>query len=114
MQHRILPSAVAISLAVVCANASAAKPVAKSAAKAAPAVVADFELAHNLGPADEEQLQAVVDRFNKETGGNLKLSRLEKGEKPAGLNLVRRYEISDILVQPKSFMPLHEMMSKAG
>lgn len=114
MQHRILPSAVAISLALVCANVSAAKPVAKTAAKAAPAVVADFELAHNLGPAGEEQLQAVVDRFNKETGGNLKLSRLEKGEKPAGLNLVRRYDISDILVQPKSFMPLHEMMTKAG
>ena len=116
MQHRILPSVLAISLAFVCASALAAKPAAKAAAKAAPApaVAADFELAHNLGPAGEEQLQAVVDRFNKEMGGNLKLSRLEKGEKPAGLNLVRRYDISDILVQPKSFVPLYEMMAKAG
>jgi sn-glycerol 3-phosphate transport system substrate-binding protein len=91
-------------------SAQAAKP-AKPAAAPAPAV--DFELAHNLGPAGETQLQAVVDRFNKESGGNLKLTRLEKGEKPAGLNLIRRYDMSDVLTQPKLFMPLHEMMTKA-
>ena len=78
MQHRILPTFIAMSLAIACSSALAAKPAVKSAAKAAPApaVAADFELAHNLGPVGEEQLQAVVDRFNKETGGNLKLSRL--------------------------------------
>ena len=35
--------------------------------------------------AHARHLQAFVDRFNKETGGNLKLVRLEKGDKPAGL-----------------------------
>lgn len=112
MQHRILPSFIAMSLAIACSSALAAKPAAKAAP--APVVAADFELAHNLGPAGEEQLQAVVDRFNKETGGNLKLSRLEKGDKPAGLNLVRRYDMSEVLIKPKSFVPLHEMMAKAG
>lgn len=115
MSHRIHPSVVAVTLALACSSVLAAKP-AKQAAKPAPAPVAaaEFELAHNLGPAGEEQLQMVVDRFNKENGGNLKLSRLEKGEKPAGLNLIRRYDMSDVLVQPKSFLPLHEMMAKAG
>jgi sn-glycerol 3-phosphate transport system substrate-binding protein len=56
----------------------------------------------------------MVDRFNKENSGNLKLVRLEKGDKPAGLNLVRRYDMSDVLSQPKQFVPLHEMMAKAG
>jgi len=115
MSHRIHPSVVAVTLALACSSVLAAKP-AKPAAKpaSAPVAAAEFELAHNLGPAGEEQLQMVVDRFNKENGGNLKLSRLEKGEKPAGLNLIRRYDMSDVLVQPKSFLPLHEMMAKAG
>ena len=106
MLSSVRPSLIALSLAVACSPALAAKPAAK--AKAAPAPVApvsaDFELAHNLGPAGEEQLQAVVDRFNKETGGNLKLARLEKGEKPAGLNLVRRYDTSELLANGKSFV----------
>ncbi|UCV29340.1 extracellular solute-binding protein [Ferribacterium limneticum] len=115
MSHRLSPSVVAVTLALACSSVLAAK-AAKPAAKAAPAPVAaaDFELAHNLSPAGEEQLQAVVERFNKENGGNLKLSRLEKGEKPAGLNLIRRYDMSDVLAQPKAFVPLHEMMTKAG
>ncbi len=116
MLSSVRPSLIALSLAVACSPALAAKPAAK--AKAAPAPVApvsaDFELAHNLGPAGEEQLQAVVDRFNKETGGNLKLARLEKGEKPAGLNLVRRYDTSELLANGKSFVPLYQMMAKAG
>lgn len=116
MQHRILPSVIAVALACACSSAMAAKPAAKAAAKPAPAtqVAADFELAHNLGPVGEEQLQAVVDRFNKETGGNLKLTHLEKGEKPAGLNLVRRYDMTEVLTQPKNFVPLYDMMAKAG
>jgi sn-glycerol 3-phosphate transport system substrate-binding protein len=117
MLHRVRPSVIALSLMLACSPIWA-KPAAKSAAKSAAKPVsqapADFELAHNLGPLGEEQLQAVVDRFNKENGGNLKLSRLEKGEKPAGLNLVRRYDMSDILAQSKSFVPLYEMMKKAG
>ncbi|MBS1129713.1 MAG: carbohydrate transporter substrate-binding protein family [Proteobacteria bacterium] len=118
MSHRLRPAFVIITLALACSSALAAKPAksAKPAAKPvhAPAPAADFELAHNLGPDGEEQLQAVVDRFNKENGGNLKLARLEKGEKPAGLNLIRRYDMSDVLVQPKAFVPLYEMMAKAG
>lgn len=92
--------------------AQAAKPAVKPAA--ASAAAADFELAHNLGPAGEQQLQAVVDRFNKEAGSKLKLVRLEKGDKPASLNLVRRYDVGDVLSQPKQFVPLHAMMTKAG
>lgn len=116
MQHRILPSVIALALACACSSAMAAKPAAKAAAKPVPAAqaAADFELAHNLGPVGEEQLQAVVDRFNKETGGNLKLTHLEKGEKPAGLNLVRRYDMTEVLTQPKNFVPLYDMMAKAG
>ena len=112
----VRPSLIALSLAIACSPALAAKPAAKAKAAPAPAapVSADFELAHNLGPAGEEQLQAVVDRFNKETGGNLKLARLEKGEKPAGLNLVRRYDMSELLSNGKSFVPLYQMMAKAG
>jgi len=114
MSHLIRPLFVAVSLALAF-SANAAKP-AKPAVKQAAAPVAspDFELAHNLGALGEEQLQAVVDRFNKENGGNLKLTRLEKGEKPAGLNLVRRYDMSDVLTQAKSFVPLYQMMAKAG
>ena len=95
--------------------ALASKP-AKPAAKPAPqaAAPAAFELAHNLSPEGEARLQAVVDRFNKETGNTLKLNRLEKGEKPAGLNLVMRYDMSDFLSHGQSFVPLHEVMAKAG
>ncbi len=118
MPYRIRPSVIALSLLVACSPVLAAKPAAKGAAKAAAAPVApastDFELAHNLGPAGEVELQAVVDRFNKETGGNLKLTRLEKGEKPAGLNLVRRYDMSDLLTNAKAFVPLYQMMAKAN
>jgi sn-glycerol 3-phosphate transport system substrate-binding protein len=98
--------------------AKSAKPAAKPAAKAAPAPtpnsVSELELAHNLSPAGAERLQVVVDRFNKETGGSLKLVRLEKGQKPADLNLVTRYDMSEVVTHPKSYVPLHEVMAKAG
>ena len=108
--YRPLVAVIALSAAFSVHAAKAPKP----AAKPAPAPVAvDFELAHNLGTTGEERLQAVVDRFNKETGGNLKLTRLEKNAKPAGLNLIRRYDLGDALSQPKDFVPLHAMMAKA-
>jgi len=117
MSYCIRPLTVAISLALACSAvqakpAKAVKPAAKPAA--APTVSAEFELAHNFGPAGEERLQAIIDRFNKESGSTLKLVRLEKGDKPAVLNLMRRYDMSDILSQPKAFVPLHDMMAKAG
>jgi len=110
MSHRFRPMVAAISLGFAF-SAQAAKP-AKPAA--APAAAVEFELAHNLGPSGEESLQAVVDRFNKESNSSLKLIRLEKGSKPAGLNLLSRYDMSEVLSQQKQFVPLHEMMSKAG
>ncbi len=114
MSHCIRPLTVAISLALACSvvQAKPAKPAAKPAP--APAASADFELAHNLGEVGEERLQAIVDRFNKESGSALKLVRLEKGDKPAALNLMRRYDMSDVLSQPKNFVPMHDMMAKAG
>jgi sn-glycerol 3-phosphate transport system substrate-binding protein len=114
MSFRIRSVTLAITLALACC-AVQAKP-AKHPAKpvAAPAVSAEFELAHNLDPLEESRLQEFVDRFNKESGSSLKLVRLEKGQKPAVLNLIRRNDISDVLSQPKQFMPLYEMMSKAG
>jgi sn-glycerol 3-phosphate transport system substrate-binding protein len=134
MSYSIRPLVVALGLALAfpaLAADPAAKPVAKPAAKsaakpaakatakpvakreAAPPVSDDFELAHNLSPAGEERLQAVVDRFNKEHGGNLKLTRLEKGAKPAGLNLVGAYDMSAMLTNARNFVPLHEVMAKA-
>ena len=114
MSFPIRPLLVALTLALTCANASA-KP-AKPSAKPAPAapVSADFELAHNLGPSAEAQLQMVVDRFNKENGSNLKLVRLENGARPVGLNLIRRYDINEVLSQSKNFVPLYSVMEKAG
>ena len=114
MSHCIRPLTVALSLALACSvvQAKPAKPAAKPAP--APAASADFELAHNLGEVGEERLQAIVDRFNKESGSTLKLVRLEKGDKPSALNLMRRYDMSDVLSQPKNFVPLHDMMAKAG
>ena len=118
MSYSLRPLAIAIGLTLA-VPALAAKPVkptpAQEAAPAsAAAASADFELAHNLSPEGEKALQAIVDRFNKENNGNLKVSRLEKGEKPAGLNLVRRYDMSEVLSQAKNFIPLHEMMAKSG
>ena len=118
MSHSFRPVVAALGLAIAF-SAQAAKPAkpAKSAAKAPEPVVQasqDFELAHNLGPLDEQRLRAVVDRFNQEQGGNLKLSRLEKGEKPAGLNLLRRYDASEALANPKAFLPLYDVMAKNG
>lgn len=113
MSHCIRPLTVAVALALAC-SAVQAKPAKPAAKPAAPAVSAEFELAHNLGAAGEERLQAIVDRFNKESGSTLKLVRLEKGDKPAVLNLMRRYDMSDVLSQPKAFVPLHQMMAKAG
>ncbi|MGA9396255.1 MAG: extracellular solute-binding protein [Azonexus sp.] len=139
MHYSIRPLAIAFALALAFpalaaetaakqATKPVAKPIAKSAPKSAKKPVAkaveqpevalaesgDFELAHNLGPESEKALQSFVDRFNKDTNGNLKLVRLEKSEKPAGLNLVRPYEISEVLSNAKNFVPLHEMMAKAG
>jgi sn-glycerol 3-phosphate transport system substrate-binding protein len=110
MSYRVRSLVLSLALAFSCsafAAKSAPKPV------AAP-VAAPFELAHNLGPVSEARLQAVVDRFNQETGNSLKLVRLERGQKPATLNLIIRYDVGDVLTQPKDFAPLYAVMAKAG
>ena len=106
----IRPLVIVAGLAM-CISAQAAKP-AKPAATAIAA--SDPELAHNLGTLGEERLQSVVDRYNKENGGSMSLVRFKKGQKPAALNLVSRYDMAEVLIQPKKFLPLYYMMAKAG
>lgn len=124
MSYRFRPLVAVVALAMAF-PAFAAKPVkpakstksaAKSAAKPAAekAVATEFALAHNLGPVGEEHLKVIVERFNKEAGTNLGLTRLEKNQKPAALNLVSRYDMAEVLSRPKSFVPLYEVMAKAG
>jgi len=105
-------AAVACAVALV-ASAHAAAPAAKPAGKKPAAPVA-LELVHSLGPQGEQELQDVVDSFVKESGVTLTLRHFEEGGKPAILNLIRRSEMGEILSQPKRFVPLHQMMSKAG
>jgi len=114
MSYRFRPliAAVALALAFPAFAAKPAKPAAKPAAEKAAAP--EFALAHNLGPVGEEYLKAIVERFNKEAGANLAVTRLEINHKPAALNLVSRYDMAEVLTRPKSFVPLYEVMAKAG
>lgn len=118
MSYSLRPLFAALSIVFSCSALAAKAPKAPAPAKAAKPVAAApapaLELAHNLGEAGEARLQAVIDRFNQENGAALKLVRLEKGAAPALLNLVRRYDIDEVLSQSKQFVPLHAMMSKAG
>lgn len=116
MSYLIRPVSLAIALALA-GSVHAAKP-AKSSSIAKPqqqaAVQAEIELAHNFGPVGEERLQEVVSRFNQDSkSGQIKLIRLEKGAKPAVLNLLRRYDQDEVMRQPGRFIPLHQMMSGA-
>lgn len=104
--------AASISLALAFAlPAQAAKAPAKAASKAVPS---EPILAHNLSEDNAARLAELINRFHAETGQTIKLVRLEKGDKPATLNLISRYQMSDTLSQPKDFVPLHSMMQKAG
>ena len=109
---RPLVAAAGLLLASAAQAATPLKPPSKPVA--APMASSDLELSHNLGTVGQERLQALVDRFNKESGSALKLVRHEKEQKPTVLNLIRRYDMADVLAHPKSFVPLHEMMAKAG
>ena len=100
MHNLLRPLALSIALALA-ANAQAAKPARPAKVEATPVAKAEVEFAHNLGEVGEDRLQAVVDRFNKESkAGVIKLVRLERGDKPAVLNLVRRYDMDEVLRQP--------------
>ena len=114
MSFFIRPLVLAVSLSLAF-SAQAAKPAKKAEKKAEePVAAAEFELAHNLGPQGEESLKLVVERFNKEASANLKVVRHEKGQKQSSLILVSRYDMADVLANPKSFVPIHELMAKAG
>lgn len=101
---------VRLLLVAVCTVA----PYSVSAARQAPAPAAIPTLAHNLDAANEARLAAVVERYHKDTGGEVKLVRLQKGDKPATLNLLSRLQTENVFSQPKAFVPLYSMMSKAG
>lgn len=100
------------SLMLLCVLVLAA-PVHASKTPARPAAV-EPTLAHNLDAANEARLTAMVERYRQETGNSIRLVRLEKGDKPATLNLLSRHQMSDVLTQPKDFVPLHSMMRGAG
>jgi len=89
-------------------------PYSVSAARQAPVPAPIPTLAHNLDAANEARLAAVVERYHKDTGGEVKLVRLQKGDKPATLNLLSRLQTENVFSQPKAFVPLYSMMSKAG
>lgn len=93
----------------------AAKPAKTPAAKPEPvATKLEVELSHNLGTLGEEHLQEIVDRFNKESkSGTIKLVRLSEDDKPAVLNIVRRYDMEEMSSRSGKFMPLFQMMSNA-
>lgn len=112
MSHSIRPvvAAVALALAFPVLAAKPAKPAAKPTAVASP----ELELGHNLSPAGEALLQGLVDRFNADSSSNMKVTRIQKGGRPVDINLVTRYDMAEVLAHPKSFIPLHEMMAKAG
>lgn len=123
MPNLFRPLSLAVSLAFASAVCAATpekpvakqgpKPAAKTAPAAAPSTVVELELGHNLSAAGAERVQAILDRFHGETGGHVKLVRLEKGHKPADLNLVSRYDMNEVIMHPKSYVPLHEVMAKA-
>jgi sn-glycerol 3-phosphate transport system substrate-binding protein len=70
--------------------------------------------AHNLSPQNEARLRELLGRYEKATGEQIALVRLEKGDAPATLNLISRYDMSDVLSQSQRFVPLYAMMAKAG
>ncbi len=113
MPFFIRPLVIAVSLSLSF-SALAAKPAKKTEKKTEPVAAAEFELAHNFGPQGEEALKAVVERFNKDANANLKVVRHQKGQKMSSLNLVSRYDMADVLSNPKALLPLHELMAKAG
>lgn len=116
MQLRPAFLAISLSLSLAFAwPAQAAKAPAKSAGKtASKAAPSEPTLAHNLSEDNAARLAELIERFHAATGRNIKLVRLEKDDKPATLNLINRYQMSDTLSQPRNFVPLHSMMQKAG
>lgn len=99
------------ALAIGVSSVHAQKPPAKGASKAAPVIPT---LAHNLDEVNEVRLLAVVQRYEQETGQKIQLVRLAQGDTPATLNLLSRHQTTDVLSQPKNFVPLHSMMQGAG
>ena len=109
---RPVVAAIAVALAF---PALAAKPAPKPEVSVTKkADKAELELAHNFSAGGAERLQAVIDRFNSDSkDGKVALVRLEKGAKPAVLNLVRRQEIGDVMRQPIKVLPIYQLMAQA-
>lgn len=93
-------------------HVQAAKP--PKAAKAEPAAPVEVALAHQFGKIGEQNLQAVVDDFNRgQKAVVVKLVRLAEGDRPAPMNLVRRQDMGAFLVSRDAFRPLHQVMRDA-
>ena len=94
--------------------APAAGGKAAKTAKPEPAPRVEIDLAHNLGAMGEDRLQEVVDRFNRDSKlGTVRLARTGEGAPTATLNLVRRYDLDDVLYRPGGFVPLYKVMAEA-
>ena len=114
MSFSLRAAVIVVGLALAFSAQATKHPKRVTKPASAPVASADIVLAHNLDSVGEERLQAVVDRFNKENGNSIKLVRQAEGGKPASLNLIRRYDLAEVLSQPKSYIPIYGMMAKAG
>jgi sn-glycerol 3-phosphate transport system substrate-binding protein len=113
MPHLIRATVLACSLALAF-SAYAAKAGKAAKPEAASAAPVEIELAHQLSEVGEENLRKVVDHFNHDQKGmTIKLVRLAQGDKPAAMNLVRRQDLSELLVRKEGFKPLYQVMGEA-
>lgn len=113
MSLPLRPLVVALSLSLSLSAVAASKPAKPAKAEAAPPAKVEIELAHNLGGIGEDRLQEVIERFNRDSKlGTVKLVRRGQGDKPEALNLVRRFEVED-LMRVGGLVPLYKIMADA-
>jgi hypothetical protein len=91
-----VPSVVALSLALAVFHPCQARKACRQAG-AAPPLRPSSNWPTISVPMGEARLQAVVDRFNKESGGNAEAGASGEGRQAGGLNLMRRYDVSEVL-----------------
>lgn len=105
MSFRPLALAVSLALSATWGHAAPAK-------KSKETPVTELTVAHNLPVQAEPDIQAVLDRFGKEHGVRMKLVRFDRNASPAALNLIRNYEMTDVLANRKHFVPLHGVLGQ--